>query len=142
MKKILLILSLSFISFNNLSFSTYFEGYGLYEDADFTLRLSKLGELYVNTAARLSHYHDATGRPNKFKYGKMVARNGWYVWRVRHPNPSFKNRLKWNLTFILLMKLRFLNVFTTNNRFEALTEGFGRFFGWVTLILNKPTIER
>ena len=128
--------------FDTLSFSTYFEGYGLYEDADFTLRLSKLGELYVNTSARLSHHHDESGRPNKYKYGKMVARNGWYVWRVKHPNPSFKNRLKWNLTFILLMKLRFINVFTSKNKVEALTEGFGRFFGWVSLIFNKPKIER
>ncbi len=128
--------------FDTLSFSTYFEGYGLYEDADFTLRLSKIGELYVNTSARLSHYHDVSGRPNKFKYGKMVARNGWYVWRVKHPNPSLKNRLKWNLTFILLMKLRFVNVFTTRNRMEAISEGFGRFFGWLSLIFNKPTIER
>ena len=128
--------------FDILNFSTYFEGYGLYEDADFTLRLSRLGKLYVNTSARLSHYHDASGRPNKFKYGKMVARNGWYVWRVKHPNPSLKNKLKWNLTFILLMKLRFINVFTTKNKMEALTEGFGRFFGWLSLIFNKPTIER
>ncbi|TJY32908.1 glycosyltransferase family 2 protein [Pontimicrobium aquaticum] len=128
--------------FNTMSFSTYFEGYGLYEDADFTLRLSKKGELYVNTAARLSHYHDESGRPNKFKYGKMVARNGWYVWRVKYSNPSFKSKLKWNLTFIVLMKLRFLNVLTSKNKMEALTEGFGRFFGWLSLIFNKPKIER
>ncbi len=128
--------------FDTMRFSTYFEGYGLYEDADFTLRLSNLGELYVNTAARLNHYHDASGRPNKFKYGKMVARNGWYVWRVKYPNPSFKTRLKWHLTFILLMKLRFINVFNTKKRIEALTEGFGRFFGWLSLIFNKSKIER
>jgi len=43
--------------FQKLSFSTYFEGYGLYEDADFTIRLSKIGQLYINTNARLAHYH-------------------------------------------------------------------------------------
>lgn len=41
--------------FKEIGFSNYFEGYGLYEDADFTLRLSKLGDLYVNTAAQLEH---------------------------------------------------------------------------------------
>jgi len=62
--------------FETMRFSTYFEGYGLYEDADFTLRVSKIGQLYVNTAAKLNHYHDAAGRPNKYNYGKMVVRNG------------------------------------------------------------------
>ena len=128
--------------FKSMSFSTYFEGYGLYEDADFTLRLSNLGNLYVNTSARLSHHHDDSGRPNKFTYGKMVARNGWYVWRVKHPKPNFKAKLKWNLTFVLLMKLRFINIVTSKKRMEALTEGFGRFFGWISLIFSKPTIER
>ena len=126
--------------FEKIGFSTYFEGYGLYEDADFTLRLSKLGKLYVNTAAQLQHYHDNSGRPNKFVYGKMVARNGWYVWRVSNPNPSFKIRIKWNATFVLLMKLRGLNVFTTSNRVEALTEVLGRAYGWLTLIFNKPKL--
>jgi GT2 family glycosyltransferase len=127
--------------FEQLSFSNYFEGYGLYEDADFTLRLSKLGKLYVNTTAQLEHHHDDSGRPNKFKYGKMVARNGWYVWRVKHPNPELKARLKWNLTFILLMKLRFLNVLTTRNRYESFTEAMGRLVGWLSLIFNKPKVE-
>lgn len=128
--------------FKTLEFSTYFEGYGLYEDADFTFRLSKLGKLYVNTAAQLYHFHDTSGRPNKYKYGKMVARNGWYVWRVRHPEVNFKTRLKWNVTFILLTKLRFLNVFNRPKRFEALTETFGRIVGWCTLIFSKPKIQR
>ncbi len=38
--------------FETNRFSTYFEGYGLYEDADFTLRLSQRGKLYVNTNAK------------------------------------------------------------------------------------------
>src|SRR5690606_30096740 len=58
--------------FNSMKFSSYFEGYGLYEDADFSLRLAKTGNLYVNTNAQLAHYHDGSGRPNKFQYGKMV----------------------------------------------------------------------
>ena len=128
--------------FDKIKFSTYFEGYGLYEDTDFTLRLSKLGKLFVNTAAQLEHHHDAQGRPNKYQYGKMVARNGWYVWRVKYPKPGLKVRIKWNLTFILLMKLRFLNVVTTKNRYEALTESIGRLFGWFSLLFNKPKIQR
>ncbi|APY00719.1 glycosyltransferase family 2 protein [Lacinutrix venerupis] len=128
--------------FNHLSFSTYFEGYGLYEDADFSLRLAKTGKLYINTAAQLAHYHDASGRPNKFNYGKMVIRNGWYVWRVKYPNPNLKARFKWHVTAILLIKLRFLNVITTSKRKEAFTESLGRIVGWWSLIFNAPKIQR
>ena len=128
--------------FNELQFATFFEGYGLYEDADFSLRLAKRGKIYINTAARLEHHHDAQGRPNRYQYGKMVARNGWYVWRVKYPKPGLKDRIKWNLTFLLLMKLRFLNIVTTKNRYEALTESIGRLVGWLSLLFYKPNIQR
>jgi glycosyltransferase involved in cell wall biosynthesis len=119
-------------------FSEYFEGYGLYEDADFTLRLSKIGNLYVNTAASLEHHHDAAGRPNQYSYGKMVVRNGWYVWRVKHPHPSFKNKWKWYQITLLLAAIRFLNIFTTSERKEAFTESMGRTMGILSLLFSKP----
>ncbi|BFM42260.1 glycosyltransferase family 2 protein [Flavobacterium sp. CFS9] len=124
--------------FEKLSFSTYFEGYGLYEDADFTLRVAKIGKLYINTAARLGHFHAETGRPNRYYYGKMVVRNGWYVWRVKNPNPDFKNRYKWNAITLLLTLVRFSNTFTSSNKKAAFTESLGRILGWFSLIFNKP----
>jgi GT2 family glycosyltransferase len=124
--------------FKDISFSSYFEGYGLYEDADFSIRLAKTGKLYINTNAQLCHYHDGSGRPNQYNYGKMVIRNGWYVWRVKYPNPSFNARWKWHATAFLLTCIRFTNVVTTNNRKEALTESLGRTIGWFSLIFNKP----
>ena len=127
--------------FNYIQFSTYFEGYGLYEDADFSLRALKYGKNIVNTAAKLNHYHDYSGRPNKYKYGKMVVRNGWYVWRVKFPKPSLKARLKWNSTSFLLTLIRFSNVINTSNRKEALTESLGRVVGWFSLIFNKPKVQ-
>lgn len=127
--------------FSSISFSTYFIGYGLYEDADFTLRLSKKGSLYVNTAAQLEHYHDASGRPNKFNYGKMVVNNGWYVWHVRHSKPSFLERLKWNATVLFLTFVRFTNIFTQPQKKEVFTETLGRFYAWIGLIFKKPKIE-
>jgi GT2 family glycosyltransferase len=125
----------------NQKFSEYFEGYGLYEDADYTLRLSKKGKLFVNTSAQLYHYHDASGRPNKFVYGKMIIRNGWYVWRVKFPKPSLKARLKWNATAFLLTSIRFTNAFTQKKNKGALTEALGRMFGWFSLIVSKPKIK-
>lgn len=124
--------------FNVLQFSTYFEGYGLYEDADFSLRVAKTGPLYVNTAATLYHYHDASGRPNQYQYGKMVVRNGWYVWRVKNPKPLFNAKLKWHSITIILTLIRFSNTFTTVSKKQAFTEAIGRTVGWWSLLINKP----
>ncbi|MDX6182246.1 glycosyltransferase [Flavobacterium sp. Fl-77] len=126
------------VIFETFSFSTYFEGYGLYEDADFSLRVSKTGKLYVNTDAKLSHFHAESGRPNQYKYGKMVVRNGWYVWRVKNPRPILKDRLKWNAITILLIIIRLTNVITDKNKKAAFTESLGRIIGWWSLIFNKP----
>lgn len=124
--------------FETHRFSEYFDGYGLYEDADFTFRVSATGPLYCNTAARLSHHHHPSGRPNQYRYGKMVVRNGWYVWRVRHPKPSLKARFRWNMITLLLTVIRFSNTFTSSQRRQALTEALGRTVGWWSLLLHKP----
>jgi GT2 family glycosyltransferase len=126
--------------FEKLCFSPFFEGYGLYEDMDFCLRASRFGKLYVNTAAYLFHYHEEAGRPNQFKYGKMVVRNGWYVWRIKYHNPHIKAQLKWHGIALLLTLVRIGNVINTNQKKEALTEGLGRIVGWWSLFFNKPKV--
>ncbi len=124
--------------FKEMKFSPFFEGYGLYEDADFSLRVSEKGKLYVNTAAKLEHYHDEEGRPNKYRYGKMVLRNGWYVWRIKNPKPSFKAQIKWHGTSFLLTLVRLSNTWNTNNKKQALTESLGRIAGWWSIVLERP----
>jgi GT2 family glycosyltransferase len=124
--------------FETLQFSTYFEGYGLYEDADFSLRVAKVGKLYLNTAAKLSHFHAASGRPNQYNYGKMVVRNGWYVWRSKNSQPRLKDKVKWHSITILLTLIRFSNTFTSAKKAEAFTEALGRAVGWWSLLIQKP----
>lgn len=128
--------------FETLQFSTYFEGYGLYEDADFTLRVAREGKLYLNTAAQLNHYHDASGRPNQYQYGKMVVRNGWYVWKTKNPKPILDAKLKWHSITLLLILIRYSNAFTTAKKKEAVTEALGRTVGWWSLVFNKPKINK
>lgn len=123
--------------FGRFQFSSYFEGYGLYEDADFTLRISKIGNLYFNSNARLAHYHNVAGRPDKFKYGKMVLRNGWYVWRVNFPNPSLKARVKWNLIILILSFILLSNVLTKPNKGELINEFSGRIMAWFSLLFKE-----
>ena len=127
--------------FKKIKFSNYFEGYGLYEDADFSIRLAKIGKLYVNTCSQLYHYHDHSGRPNKYIYGKMVVRNGWYIWRVKYPKPKLEARIKWHATAFLLTIIRFSNIFYSNQKKQAFCESFGRIIGWFSLIFNKPNIK-
>ena len=123
---------------DKIQFSFYFEGYGLYEDADFSIRALQFGKNVINTKVQLNHYHDASGRPNQYQYGKMVVRNGWYVWRVKNPKPLLNAKLKWHAITMLLTIIRFSNIFTTTKRKEAFTEAFGRTIGWWSLLLNKP----
>jgi GT2 family glycosyltransferase len=127
--------------FDYIYFSTYFEGYGLYEDADFSIKALQYGKNVITTKAQLSHFHDPAGRPNKYKYGKMVVRNGWYVWRLKYPNPSFVAQFKWHTITLVLAGIRLVNVFTTTKRQEAFTEFLGRIFGWFSLFLKKPEIS-
>ena len=127
--------------FDELQFSTYFQGYGLYEDADFSIRAAKIGKLYLNTNAKLYHYHDASGRPNQYQYGKMVVRNGWFVWRTKNPKPLLDAKIKWHAITLLLTIVRFGNIFTTNKRKEAFTEALGRTVGWWSLWIDKPKVK-
>jgi GT2 family glycosyltransferase len=124
--------------FDSLRFSTYFEGYGLYEDADFCIRALQFGKNVVNTKVQLNHFHHPSGRPNPYKYGKMVVRNGWYVWRTKNPKPTLNPKLKWHSITILLTIIRFSNTFTGSNKKEAFIEATGRTVGWLSLLFNKP----
>lgn len=128
--------------FESLRFSTYFEGYGLYEDADFSIRALQFGKNVINTKMQLSHYHHPLGRPNQYKYGKMVVRNGWYVWRIKTPKPLYDARLKWHSITILLILIRFSNTFTSSKGAAAFTEAIGRTVGWWSLLINKPKIQK
>lgn len=126
------------VLFDHIQFSDFFKGYGLYEDFDFCVRALLYGKLYINTEARVWHYHASSGRPDFFKYGKMVVRNGWYVWRVRFPNPSMKARFRWHATTLLLAMIRLMNVITGPDRKNAFKEFFGRASAWVEVLYNPP----
>ena len=119
-------------------FSMFFDGYGLYEDADYSIRAQRFGKNIMHTGLQLSHFHHPSGRPDQFKYGKMVLRNGYYVWRLKYPNPGIKAKIKWHLTAGLLTLIRGSNFFTGPDRNAALHEFFGRIAGWWSLWVDKP----
>ena len=127
--------------FDGIRFSAYFEGYGLYEDADFSIRALQFGKNVINTKVQLYHFHNPSGRPNQYLYGKMVVRNGWYVWRVKNKKPNYVAIIKWNSITFLLTLIKFSNTLTTKEKKAAFTESIGRIVGWLSLIFNKPKLD-
>ncbi len=121
-------------------FSEYFSGYGLYEDLDFCVRACRLGPLYLCTRARVAHHHVAAGRPHAFRYGTMVARNGWYVWRQRWPHPGLGDRCRWWCVTLLLTLCRAANVFSATPRVAG-AEALGRLWGALGVLIRPPRPE-
>lgn len=119
-------------------FSKYFEGYGLGEDYEFSLRVSFDGNLYVCTRAQLAHKHAPSGRPNRFHYGVMIPRNGWFIWRRRWPHPSFTDYIGWWSVNFLMTGCRIGDVVRGPRRRQALSEVLGRTWGMFSLLWNKP----
>lgn len=119
-------------------FSPYFAGYGLYEDLDFCLRIRDQGELYLCTAAHLHHLHDPAGRPASLRYGSMVVRNGWLVWRRRWPHPSHRDRLRWWAVTLLLTLCRLADALRGAGSRAALAEAMGRSWGIMTVLVHPP----
>lgn len=120
-------------------FSPFFEGYGLYEDMDFCLRVSRIHPLFLCTAARLEHHHVSSGRPSPFRYGTMVVRNGWYVWRQRWPQPHSADRARWWAITLILALCRAADSLRHSNRQQPLAESLGRIWGMLTVLIRRPT---
>ncbi len=127
--------------FDQASFSRYFEGYGLYEDLDFCLRVRHRGPLFLCTQARVAHLHEPLGRPRPWHYGRMVTRNGWRVWRTRWPQPSWPDRARWWSTTFLLAGCRLGEAIRGPRRGHALLETLGRLAGGAEVLMHPPPRE-
>jgi GT2 family glycosyltransferase len=124
--------------FDSVRFSSYFEGYGLYEDLDFCIRAARLGPIVLCTRARLRHEHAPAGRPDAFRYGMMVVRNGWFVWRRRWPQPRLVDQLRWWATTLVLAGCRL----GAGGRRAALLETLGRLWAVPGVLLRPPRPPR
>lgn len=126
--------------FEVTGFSNWFEGYGLYEDQDFCLRARGHGQLIVTPAARVRHLHEPSGRPQPFRYGRMVLVNGWKVWRLANPRPRLKDRWRWWLVSGLLMLVRVGNAVRGPGRAASLLEALGRCWGGASVLILPPAL--
>ena len=127
--------------FERVQFSPWFDGYGLYEDQDFSIRASRHGALVLCPSARLAHLHEPTARPRAAHYGRMVVRNGWRVWRTGNPDPRPATRLRWWLVTLLLLLVRASNGITGPSRRAALAETWGRVRGVVEVLARGVPLD-
>lgn len=125
--------------FETIRFSSYFEGYGLYEDLDFCIRAAAAGSIWLCTRARLRHEHAPAGRPDAFRYGVMVVRNGWFVWRRRWPRPGLADRARWWATTLLLAGCRLGG---GGGQRAAILEALGRLAAMPGVLFRPPREER
>ena len=110
-------------------FDEFFHGYGLYEDFDFSYRCKEAGgELLIDTNARFHHYHSPNGRPNRFKYGRMVIRNGRYIWKRVNTTPTRGDRVKWYSINMLNIIFPIMSSRTILDFSQNISDAFGRIY--------------
>lgn len=74
-------------------FDTWFEGYSFREDAEFSYRVAKRGELWMVPDAHLEHRYSTSSRQTPEALKKMEMRNYAYVFRKHFPQTPFRKFL-------------------------------------------------
>jgi len=64
--------------FDNYLFDEWFSGYGMYEDVDFSYRVSKHHKLFVNADAKVRHLSDSSKSGRNYLIGKKEVINRLY----------------------------------------------------------------
>jgi len=120
--------------FDKYKFSEWFEGYGLGEDREFGLRVSRDWQIMAVGTARLWHLHELSGRPNYKKLGRMCIENPVKILPIARDNHLYSN------SFMLIFR-QFLGIFITSmiliNRkhfADAINHIYGGFLGLIAAI--------
>ncbi|MCP4639221.1 MAG: glycosyltransferase family 2 protein, partial [bacterium] len=75
--------------FDEIGFDEWFEGYGIMEDADFTLSVSARGLMLENPRARMLHLESPSARINLRRLVAMQIVNHHYVFKKHLPQDAF-----------------------------------------------------
>lgn len=91
-----------------VGFCNFFDGYAQGEDLEFSLRMKRRGKLVVAGAARLRHFHEASGRPDFYKLGYMAIYNRYFLHRSGLQNRTWGDVAwfvyAWTLDTILMSR--------------------------------------
>jgi len=74
-----------------LGFNEQFGGYCQAEDLEFSCRAAKHGKLFISTKATARHLHEAGGRPDQYRRGRMEVLNRYMIHRAVLPNRNWKD---------------------------------------------------
>ena len=114
---------------SGLAFDPFFRGYGVLEDAHFSLRAKRKWVLLQCGDARCEHHQSPRGRTGRSRIGYMSVVNYYYVFRDVAGPLSFSQKFRfWRYqTFELA---RIIASAIRRRRIGDLSEAGGRFRGW------------
>ncbi|HYG35079.1 MAG TPA: glycosyltransferase [Clostridia bacterium] len=119
-----------------LSFDPFFRGYGMLEDAHFSLRARRKWTLLQCGDARCQHLGSPNGRINRQKIGYMCVVNYYYVFRdIAGPLSREQQARFWRYQAFELFRIASSGV--RRLRYGDWLETMGRLRGWVAVITGS-----
>lgn len=124
-----------------LSFDPFFRGYGVLEDAHFSLRARRSWSLLQCGDARCQHLHSLGGRTSRRKIGYMYVVNYYYVFRdIAGPLNAGQKLRFWRFQGFEL--LRVTSSALRRLRWGDLSEVAGRLRGFVAVLTGSAWHHR
>jgi glycosyltransferase involved in cell wall biosynthesis len=115
--------------FDKLSYSTYFEGYGLSEDLHFSLSVGKFYKQVVDGEAVFYHLHAPSGRPNAYRLGYMAGKNNLYVFRMNAEKRNLRSYFLYWYAFYMDAVIELLPAFLGQKSWTRIKHFFGKLHG-------------
>lgn len=114
---------------SGLAFDPFFRGYGVLEDAHFSLRARRKWTLLQCGDARCEHHSSPNGRTNRGRIGYMCVVNYYYVFRDIAGPLSHGQKLRfWRYQAFELFRMIVAGI--TGRRGDDWAEVVGRLRGW------------
>lgn len=123
--------------FERYRYSTFFEGYGLAEDKQFSIRVSRSEKLAICGSAGLYHLKYPGGRPNHFLMGYYHVHNHLYLLATCFPEREWWRHYQQLWYWMVEVLLKISSVFFFGRFTEQFKTAFGMLWGITTHLFPK-----